>query len=167
NLSVRLICPDCRDPNPTIIEEFGAGDLVCGAVELVLGDCIVHIRSEWRVHLRKRQSDPSRVSAAAGPLMEGMEQLDTIIGFKDCSMGIACELQRAPMHLSEHLIAFTDVCSQNSHSERNLLSAFRDISSWCDQFSLPKAICDIAKQLYKRADEEKLLHGKPRCSISF
>ncbi|KAH9036671.1 hypothetical protein EDB84DRAFT_1269022, partial [Lactarius hengduanensis] len=148
-------CSDCRDPNPTIIEEFGAGDLVCGAVELVLGDCVVHIRSEWRVHLRKRQSDPSRVSAAAGPLMEGMEQLDTIIGFKDCGMGIACELQRAPM------------CSQNSRSERNLLSAFRDISSWCDQFSLPKAICDIAKQLYKRADEEKLLHGKPRCSISF
>lgn len=81
--------------------------------------------------------------------MEGMEQLDTIIGFKDGGTGIARELQRAATR------------SQNARSERNLLSAFRDISSWCDQFSLPKTISDIAKQLYKRADEEKLLRGKP------
>src|ERR1700744_2419072 len=70
--------------------------------------------------------DPSRVGAAADPLMEGIEQLDTIIGFKDGGTGIARELQRAATR------------SQNSRSERNLLSAFRDISSWCDQFSLPK-----------------------------
>lgn len=49
DLSVRLICPDCRDPNPTIIEEFGAGDLVCGSCGLVLGDRVVDTRSEWRV----------------------------------------------------------------------------------------------------------------------
>jgi transcription initiation factor TFIIB len=93
--------------------------------------------------------DPSRVGAAADPLMEGMEQLDTIIGFKDGGTGAARELQRAATR------------SQNSRSERNLLSAFHDISSWCDQFSLPKTISDIAKQLYKCADEEKLLRGKP------
>jgi hypothetical protein len=69
--------------------------------------------------------------------------------FKDGGTGIARELQRAATRF------------QNSRSERNLLSAFRDISSWCDQFSLPKTISDIAKQLYKRADEEKLLRGKP------
>ncbi|KAH9002156.1 hypothetical protein EDB84DRAFT_1573325 [Lactarius hengduanensis] len=54
---------------------------------------------------------------AAHPLMEGMEQLDTIISFKNGSTGIACELQR------------TATRSQNSRSERNLLSAFRDMSS--------------------------------------
>jgi transcription initiation factor TFIIB len=92
--------------------------------------------------------DPSRVGAATDPLMEGMEQLYTIIGFKDRGTGIARELQRAATR------------SQNSR-ERKLLSAFRDISNWCDQFSLPKTISDIAKQLYKRVDEEKLLRGKP------
>ncbi|KAN0140359.1 Cyclin-like protein [Lactarius tabidus] len=149
DLSVRLICPDCRDPNPTIIEEFGAGDLVCGSCGLVLGDRVVDTRSEWRTFANDEGDDPSRVGAASDPLMEGMEQLDTIIGFKDGGTGIARELQRAATR------------SQNSRSERNLLSAFRDISSWCDQFSLPKTISDIAKQLYKRADEEKLLRGKP------
>jgi transcription initiation factor TFIIB len=51
DLSVRLICPDCRDPNPKIIEEFRAGDLVCADCGLVLGDRIVDTRSEWRVRV--------------------------------------------------------------------------------------------------------------------
>jgi transcription initiation factor TFIIB len=49
DLAVRLICPECRDPNPNIVEEFGSGDLVCGTCGLVLGDRIVDTRSEWRV----------------------------------------------------------------------------------------------------------------------
>jgi len=93
--------------------------------------------------------DPSRVGAASDPLMEGIEQLDTVISFRDGGSGLARELQRAASR------------SQSSRSERNILTAFRDISSWCDQFQLPKTISDIAKQLYKRADEEKLLRGKP------
>jgi transcription initiation factor TFIIB len=81
--------------------------------------------------------------------LEGIEQLDTLISYRDGGTGIARELQRAASR------------SQSSRSERNLLTAFRDIGSWCDQFSLPKTISDIAKQLYKRSDEEKLLRGKP------
>ncbi|KAF9006649.1 cyclin-like protein [Cyathus striatus] len=149
DLAVRLICPECRDPNPNIVEEFGSGDLVCGNCGLVLGDRIVDTRSEWRTFANDEGDDPSRVGAASDPLMEGMEQLDTVISFRDGGSGIARELQRAASR------------SQNSRSERNILTAFRDISSWCDQFSLPKTISDIAKQLYKRSDEEKLLRGKP------
>ncbi|KAF5333152.1 hypothetical protein D9611_002714 [Ephemerocybe angulata] len=149
DLAVRLICPECRDPNPNIVEEFGSGDLVCGNCGLVLGDRIVDTRSEWRTFANDEGDDPSRVGAASDPLMEGMEQLDTVISFRDGGSGIARELQRAASR------------QQNSRSERNILTAFRDISSWCDQFSLPKTISDIAKQLYKRSDEEKLLRGKP------
>jgi len=149
DLAVRLICPDCRDPNPHIVEEFGSGDLVCGACGLVLGDRIVDTRSEWRTFANDEGDDPSRVGAASDPLMEGIEQLDTVISFRDGGSGIARELQRAASR------------QQNSRSERNILSAFREISNWCDQFSLPKTISDIAKQLYKRSDEEKLLRGKP------
>lgn len=149
DLAVRLICPECRDPNPNIVEEFGSGDLVCGNCGLVLGDRIVDTRSEWRTFANDEGDDPSRVGAATDPLMEGIEQLDTVISFKDGGSGIARELQRAASR------------SQGSRSERNLLTAFRDISNWCDQFSLPKTISDIAKQLYKRSDEEKLLRGKP------
>jgi transcription initiation factor TFIIB len=50
DLAVRLICPDCKDPNPHIVEEFGSGDLVCGDCGLVVGDRIVDT-TEWRVSL--------------------------------------------------------------------------------------------------------------------
>jgi len=40
-----------------------------------------------------------------------------------------------------------------------MLTAFRDISAMCEQFSLPKTIGDIAKQVHKRSDEEKPLRG--------
>ena len=80
--------------------------------------------------------------------MEGMEQLDTTISFRDGGSGMARELQRAMAKGSA------------AKTERNLVSAFRDISSVCDTMSLPKSISDIAKQLYKRADDEKVLRGK-------
>jgi len=145
DLAVRLICPECRDPNPNIFEEFASGDLVCGNCGLVLGDRIVDTRSEWRTFANDEGDDPSRVGAATDNLME---DLDTMISFRDNGSGIANELKRAQSR------------TLNARTERNLLTAFRDIASWCDQFSLPKTISDIAKQLYKRSDEEKLLRGK-------
>lgn len=50
DLAVRLICPECRDPIPNIVEEFGSGDMVCGSCGLVLGDRIVDTRSECEWH---------------------------------------------------------------------------------------------------------------------
>ncbi|KAI0770856.1 transcription initiation factor IIB [Irpex lacteus] len=149
DLAVRLICPHCLDPNPNLIEEFSSGDLVCGTCGLVLGDRVIDTRSEWRTFANDEGDDPSRVGAASDPLMDGMEQLDTVISFRDGGSGLSRELQRAASR------------SSAARSERNILQAFRDISSWCDQFSLPKTISDIAKQLFKRSDEEKLLRGKP------
>jgi len=153
DLSVRLICPDCRDPNPKIVEEFGSGDLVCGDCGLVLGDRRVDTRSEWRTFANDDGDDPSRVGAASNPLLDGMDQLDTMISFKDGGSGMARELQR------------TASKSTAAKSERNLLSAFRDIGNMCDSINLPKAIADIAKQLYKRTDEEKILRGKSTDAI--
>jgi len=148
DLNVRLICPDCQDPVPNIREEFGSGDLVCGNCGLVLGDRIVDTRSEWRTFANDEGDDPSRVGAAGDPLLDGMDTLETSISFKDGGNGMSRELQR------------TAAKGANARAERSLLTAFRDISSMCDQISLPKAIADIAKQLYKRADQEKILKGK-------
>ncbi|KAH9021249.1 hypothetical protein EDB85DRAFT_2189800 [Lactarius pseudohatsudake] len=114
-------------------------------------------RSEWRTFTNDEGDDPSRVDAAAHLLMEGMEQLDMIIGFKDSGTGIAHELQRTVTHPALPKFALR---------AEHLLRFLRHLS-WCDQFLLPKTISDIAKQLYKRADEENLLRGKLRCSISF
>jgi transcription initiation factor TFIIB len=45
-------------------------------------------------------------------------------------------------------------------NERNMMTAFRDISAMCESISLPKNVSDTAKQLYKRAEEEKIVRGK-------
>ncbi|KAF8313272.1 transcription initiation factor IIB [Clavulina sp. PMI_390] len=148
DLAVRLICPECQDPNPKIIESFASGDLVCGDCGIVLGDRIVDTRSEWRTFANDEGDDPSRVGATANPLLDGMEQLDTTIGFRDGNTGVARELQRAAARAS------------GVKAERNLLSAFREIQNKCEAIGLTKNIGDMAKQLYKRTDEEKILRGK-------
>lgn len=155
DLAVRLVCPDCQDPVPNIREEFGSGDLVCGNCGLVLGDRIVDTRSEWRTFANDEGDDPSRVGAAADPLMEGLEQLDTSVSFRDGGSGMARELQR------------TMAKGSAARAEKGLLNAFREINTMCDQISLPKSIADIAKQLYRRADQEKILRGKtPEAAVA-
>ncbi|KAG7451745.1 TFIIB-domain-containing protein [Guyanagaster necrorhizus] len=154
DLAVRLICPECKDPHPQIAEEFSSGDLVCRTCGLVLGDRIVDTRSEWRTFANdERDDDPSRVGAASDPLMEGMEQLDTAISFRDGRNGLSRELRRAQSR------------GQGSRQEQNLMVAFRDISSWCDQISLPKVVSDTAKQIFKHAEQGQILRGKPTDAI--
>lgn len=148
DLAVRLICRECRDPHPKIVEEFGSGDLVCGNCGLVLGDRVVDTRSEWRTFANDEGDDPSRVGAATNSLLDGMEQLDTLISDRDGRTGMARDLQRIASK------------SAAGKAERNLLTAFHQISNMCDSYSLPRNISDTAKQLYKRADDEKLLRGK-------
>ncbi|TIA90838.1 hypothetical protein E3P99_01367 [Wallemia hederae] len=153
DLSVKLICPECQIPNPNVVEEFSSGDLVCGDCGLVLGDKVVDTRSEWRTFANDEGDDPSRVGAASNPLLDGVDEFETMISSRDGNSGISRELQRAAAK------------SSHGRSERSLMNAFRDISSMADQISLPRSIADIAKQLYKRVDEERLLRGKSTDAI--
>ncbi|CAG8668930.1 4348_t:CDS:1, partial [Ambispora leptoticha] len=152
DLNVRLICPDCRNPVPNIIEEFANGDLVCGDCGLVLGDRIIDTRSEWRTFANDEGDDPSRVGAAANPLLDGA-QLDTVISRKDGGSGTARDLNK--VHGRATAVK----------GEKNLIQAYKEIAAMCDAIGLTKLIADIAKQLYKRAEEEKLLRGKSTESI--
>jgi len=80
--------------------------------------------------------------------MDGLESLETGISFRDNGTGVARELQRTMAKSATH------------KAEKSLLSAWKEIGAMCDQISLPKSIADIAKQLYKRADSDKILRGK-------
>jgi len=153
DLAVRLVCPDCQVLIPNIREEFGQGDLVCGDCGLILGDRIVDTRSEWRTFANDEGDDPSRVGAAADPLMEGLEQLGTGISFRDGGTGMARDLQRT---MAKGAVA---------RAEKGLMSGFREINNMCEQISLPKAHSDIAKHIFRLADQEKLLKGKSTTAI--
>ncbi|KAI7903985.1 cyclin-like protein [Cokeromyces recurvatus] len=152
NLNIRLICPDCRVDPPQIVEEFASGDLVCGDCGLVLGDRIIDTRSEWRTFANDEGDDPSRVGAAANPLLDG-NQLDTVISRRDGGTGAAKDLNK--VHGRATAVK----------GERNLVQAYKEISAMCDSISLSKIVSDTAKQLYKRVEDEKLLRGKSSDAI--
>ena len=39
------MCRDCQDPVPNIVEDFTAGDLICGTCGLILGNRVIDTRS--------------------------------------------------------------------------------------------------------------------------
>ncbi|WAQ83146.1 hypothetical protein PtA15_3A513 [Puccinia triticina] len=146
DLNVRLICPDCKCAR--LVEEFSSGDLVCGSCGLVVGDRIVDTRSEWRTFAGDEGDDPSRVGGPSNPLLNGVETFETVISFKDGNTGVARDLNRAATRAAV------------KSGEKSIAAAFISIQDMCDTISLPRTVTDIAKQLYRRADEEKLLRGK-------
>ncbi|EIE77922.1 hypothetical protein G6F57_006045 [Rhizopus arrhizus] len=152
NLNINLMCPDCKIVPPHIVEEFASGDLVCGDCGLVLGDRIIDTRSEWRTFANDEGDDPSRVGAAANPLLDG-NQLDTVISRRDGGTGAAKDLNK--VHGRATAIK----------GERNLVQAYKEIGAMCDSISLSKIVSDTAKQLYKRVEDEKLLRGKSSDAI--
>ena len=148
DLNVRLMCPDCKTVPPHITEEFASGDLVCADCGLVLGDRIVDTRSEWRTFANEDGDDPSRVGAAANPILDGItEQLESRIAARDGGTGASRDLMRTMSRAS-------------APRERSLLDAFDSIQNKCDSIHLPRTVCDSAKQAYRRVEQEKLLRGK-------
>lgn len=81
-------------------------------------------------------------------LVDGVEDFDTVISFRDNNTGVAKDLQRAARAVSQRT------------GERSLAEGFKAIQSMCDIISLSRHTTDMAKQLYKRVDEEKILKGK-------
>lgn len=96
-----LMCQDCREIPPNLVEEFSSGDMVCASCGLVVretlrlrellsvltskqvGDKIVDTRSEWRTFANDDQNndDPSRVGDVGNPLFEDtVATLQTSIG---------------------------------------------------------------------------------------
>ena len=81
-MNVTLICPDCKQFPPDLIERFSEGDIICGQCGLVLSDRIVDTRSEWRTFQNddKNTDDPSRVGDASNSLYD-TEDLTTMISY--------------------------------------------------------------------------------------
>ena len=153
NLNQKLLCKDCREDPPNLIEEFSSGDMVCGTCGLVLGDRIVDTRSEWRTFSNDDQGndDPSRVGDGANPLLNG-SQLSTTIAFGDPSAR-SRELYRAQGKQG------TDKAT------KTLLTAYKEIGAHCDAVNIPKNVSDTAKHLFKLTDDAKAFKGKSQDAI--
>ncbi|KAH7045859.1 cyclin-like protein [Macrophomina phaseolina] len=152
NFNIHMICPDCKEQPPNLIEEFSSGDTVCGSCGLVLSARVVDTRSEWRTFSNDDQNgdDPSRVGDAANPLLNG-SQLATNISYTDGAK--SRELNRAQNK------------SGTDKSNKSLMQAYKLIGQWCDRWLLPHTVSDTAKHMYKMTDDSKGFKGKALESI--
>lgn len=153
NLNMSMICKDCREVPPNLVEEFSSGDMVCGSCGLVLGDRIVDTRSEWRTFANDDQGndDPSRVGDGPNMLLNG-SQLTTSIAFQEGNSR-SRDLNRSQIKAS------------NDKSTKGLLAAYKEIGAHCDAVSIPKNVSDVAKHLFKLVDDAKAFKGKSQEAI--
>lgn len=149
NLNRQMICPECKESPPNLVEEFSSGDMVCGSCGLVLGDRIVDTRSEWRTFSNDDQAndDPSRVGDAANPLLNG-SQLQTTISFSDGPAGRSRDLHRAQNK------------STHDKSTKSLMAAYKELGALCDAMGITKTISDYAKYLFKVVHDAGAFRGK-------
>ena len=148
NLSVKLICKECREDPPDLVEDHASGDLLCGSCGLVLQQRTIDQSSEWRTFSNDDQGsdDPSRVGDGPNSLLNGA-QLNTGIAFSDGGIRTK-ELSRAQNR------------SNLDKGNKALLQAYKQIGALCDGWQLPQTVSDTAKHLYKDADESRLFKGK-------
>lgn len=148
NLNVHMVCPECREFPPNLVENFAEGDTVCGSCGIVLDNRMVDTRSEWRTFANDESStdDPSRVGSAANPLFEG-SQLETHIAFGDGGAR-ARDLHRAHSKL------------ETDSNNKNLKEAYGKISAFCSLLSLPDNVVQYAQETYKDVHAQKSFKGK-------
>lgn len=153
NLNTTLVCNDCKEYPPNLVEEFSSGDMVCGSCGLVLSERIVDSRSEWRTFANDDQGndDPSRVGDGANPLLNG-SQLSTGIAFGDGNKA-ARDLNRIQGK------------NAGDKTTKNLLAAYKEIGAHCDAVNIPKNVSDTAKHLFKLVDDAKAFKGKSTDAI--
>lgn len=154
NLNVTLLCPECKQFPPDLIERFSEGDIICGNCGLVLSDRIVDTRSEWRTFSNDDQNgdDPSRVGDAGNPLLD-QEDLSTMISYVPSNTKAGRDLTR------------TQLKSLVDKKNNALTSAYIKIGELCNVYQLPKTVVDAAKHLYKAVRDDKLLRGKTQDAV--
>jgi transcription initiation factor TFIIB len=152
DLNQTVMCPECKEWPPNLVEEFSSGDLVCGTCGMVLDSHVVDTRSEWRTFANDDQNgdDPSRVGDAINPLLNG-SQLETGIQFDQSKQGR--DLARVQNRM------------QQDKGTKGLLQAYKQIGALCDAMNMGKNVADAAKHIYKLADDEKFLKGKPQDAV--
>ena len=150
--NIHLICPECKEFPPNIVEEFTSGDYVCETCGVVLQSHVIDTRSEWRTFSNDDQGndDPSRVGEAANPLLNG-EQLYSTIGFGNNAA--SRDLNRAQQKAT------------NSKDDRTLQAAYQEIQALCDAMHFTQQVANTAKHLFKMTQQTKAFKGKSQASI--
>ncbi|PIC25373.1 hypothetical protein B9Z55_018329 [Caenorhabditis nigoni] len=144
-MSAPVQCP--VHPDVHLIEDHRAGDLVCPACGLVVGDRLVDVGTEWRSFSNERSgNDPSRVGAPENPLLSGGDLSTTIaVGFGGSD--------------SDNSLANAQRKSMNN-TDRQMTAAMSLIREMSERIHLPRNIQENASRIFKDVLDSRALRGK-------
>ena len=180
DLNLRLFCRDCRDQVPNIVEDFAAGDLICGNCGLVLGNRIIDTRSEWRTFANSGMAIAFKTYSINWIAITFTSTNLTQLIFLDDNSGDPSRVGSMgdPLLGGNNILETTIISGVDNNtglsrdlnralnkinqdkSTINLVEAFKSIDSMCTSISLPRIIVDTAKQLFKQVEDEKMIKGK-------
>lgn len=173
-------CPECKECPANIIQEYSSGDMVCGSCGFCLPGRIVCQEMEWRHFSGENDAnhdDPSRIGAAANPLLHG-SQLQTSIGSSSSSLLAAAANNSTSKHGTTTTTAArtrtlqraqeaTMAVDANDKSNKKLQTRYSEISALCEAMALTRDIVNTAQYYYKLVDDAKFLRGyKPIAAIA-
>lgn len=150
NLSHHLICPDCKESPPDLIEEDAS--TICASCGMVLADRVISLESEWRTFANddgKNNDDPSRVGEATNALLNS-SQLETTISFAPGGSKYSRDMRRAHDTISD------------VKKDKALTAAYRLIDQDCEEAGIQRNVRETAKSYYKQIEDQKLFKSKPQ-----
>lgn len=148
NLNMHLICPDCKQVPPDLIEENA--DTICGNCGMVLAERLVSYESEWRTFNSDegKGDDPNRVGEADNELLL-TNNAGTMIG------GGGPNVSKETRKLKK-----AQALQQDNKADKALQSAYAQIETWGEKAKFTSSIKTAAKMYFKRVYEANALRGK-------
>ncbi|KAK7887742.1 transcription initiation factor IIB [Exophiala xenobiotica] len=145
NLNMHLICPDCRQVPPQLVEENA--DTICANCGMVLAERLVSYESEWRTFNSDegKGDDPNRVGEADNELYL-TNNAGTMIG--GGGPNVSKETRRLKKAQAMQL---------ENKAERALQGAYAQIEAWGEKAKLTAPVKAAAKSYYKRVFEANAL----------
>ncbi|CAF3919897.1 unnamed protein product [Adineta steineri] len=142
----------CRfHPEAVLIEDYRAGDMICSACGLVVGDRMIDVGSEWRTFSNDSDTkDMSRVGAAANPLFNN-DNLETMMSL-GTGAGAVDEFGK-----QKYTAGGSHKMSSADNTLRNTFDSIRQMAG---RISLSNRIIHRACYIFKHSHENKCIRGR-------
>lgn len=149
NLNTHLICPDCRQDPPDLIEDNSNADTICGNCGMVLSSRNISYESEWRTFNSDegKGDDPNRVGEADNELLTSSNTGTAIGGGANASKETR-RLKRA------------QAAQQDTRTDKVLTSAYMIVDQWGERAQIATKVRNTAKTYYKRVFDAGQFKGK-------
>ncbi|CAF1178484.1 unnamed protein product [Adineta steineri] len=142
----------CRfHPEAVLIEDYRAGDMICSACGLVVGDRMIDVGSEWRTFSNDSDTkDMSRVGGAANPLFNN-DNLETMMSL-GTGAGAVDEFGK-----QKYTAGGSHKMSSTDNTLRNTFDVIRQMAG---RISLSNRIIHRACFIFKHSHENKCVRGR-------